>query len=98
MRYKLEQLLFLHAVVDGAGEMAGLLLGAVHGHKGCTGDQAAVALGEAGPLPDVTEQHVVGEIDQLGRERAQRIARVWSRWLWHGLPRCGSINARPAAS
>jgi len=33
-----------------------------------------IALGKAGPFPDIAEQHVVGEIDQLGRERAQRVA------------------------
>src|SRR4029450_11400037 len=69
-----EQLLLLDAVVDGALEVADLLLGAIERHQGGAGDQAAVTLGEAGPLPDVAEQHVVGQVDQLGRECAQSVA------------------------
>jgi hypothetical protein len=36
------------------------------------GDQAAVAGGQAGALPDVSEQDVVGELDYLGREVAEQ--------------------------
>src|SRR5689334_8490852 len=86
MRDDLEQLLLGHAVVERALEMADLLLGAIERDQGGAGDQAAVALGKALALPDVAEQHVVREVDQLGRELPQRLARSRriSRWFGHG--------------
>jgi hypothetical protein len=38
-----------------------------------TGDEAAVALGQSRTLPDVAEQHVVGELGQLGRDVAHQL-------------------------
>lgn len=59
--------------------MAALLFGPVECHQGGTGDQAAVALGKAGSLPDITEQHIVGQLDQLGRKGAELVAWIGSR-------------------
>ncbi len=62
----LDDFLLLDAVVQRTSEMADLLLGAIERDQGGAGDQAAVALAKAGALPDVAEQRVVGELDQLG--------------------------------
>jgi hypothetical protein len=51
-----------HAVLDGAWEMEVHLLGLAGRNQRRAGDQAAVALRELRPLPDVPEQHVVGEL------------------------------------
>src|SRR5258708_17591464 len=76
MRDDLDDLGLGDAIVDGAGDMAAQLLAAVHGDQRGNGDQAAVALGEAGPLPDVAIDDLFGEIDQLGDKRPHAIAGV----------------------
>ena len=48
----------------------------------CDGDQAAVALGEAGSLPDIAEQHVVGQLDELWREVADHLL-CWAGSVSH---------------
>jgi hypothetical protein len=53
MRDDLADLLLGHAVVDSALEMCLQLLGAIGGDQGRDRDEAAVALGEALPLPEV---------------------------------------------
>src|SRR5690348_13779484 len=86
MRDHLEQLVLGHAVVECALEVADLLLGAVERDQGGACNQAAVALGKALALPDVAEQHVVRQVDQLGGELPQRLPRGGriGRWFGHG--------------
>ena len=68
MRDKLNQFILGHAIVDGPGEMTALLFGAIERHQCGTRDEAAVALGETRPFPDVAKQDVLGEVDKLWRK------------------------------
>lgn len=36
-----------------------------HRNQGADGDEAAVALGQTRPFPDIAEQHIVGKVGQL---------------------------------
>src|SRR4051812_13331190 len=60
MRDDLAQLGLRHTVVDRAFEMAGELLLAAERDQCGDDDQAAVALRQARPFPDITEQHRLG--------------------------------------
>ncbi len=71
---ELDDLVLGDAIQERALEMAAELLAAIEGDEGRDRDQTAVALGEAGPLPDIAEQHLLGEIDQLRRDRADLVA------------------------
>ena len=42
------------------------LLGAARGDQAGHGDQAAVPFGQLGSFPDVTEEDVIGELDEFG--------------------------------
>jgi hypothetical protein len=53
------------AVLLGEAQMIPELLKAARGDQGRDRDQAPVTLGEFRPLPDVAEQDLVGEVDQL---------------------------------
>jgi hypothetical protein len=64
----LDQLVLAHPVLECAAHVESHLVGAVQGHYRCPRDQAAIPLGEAWALPDVPEQHVVGQLHQLRRE------------------------------
>ena len=63
------------AVVERALRMSLELLRAVHRDERGAGDQAAVAFRQAGALPHVAEQHLLGELDKLGNRLANRVAR-----------------------
>jgi hypothetical protein len=54
------------AVVLGAGEVALELLHVASADERCDGDQAAISFGQLGAFPDVAEQDIVGEGNQLG--------------------------------
>src|SRR6185436_16870670 len=84
MRDDLEQLFLGNTVVERPLEVTDLLLGAIERDQGGTGDQAAVALAEPLALPDVAEQDVVGQVDQLRREGPQGLSRRRSRCRWLG--------------
>ena len=60
------------AVGQGQAQVADELVGPVGCGQDGDRDQAAVAAGQAGALPDVPEQDVVGELDYLGREVAEQ--------------------------
>src|SRR5271165_4982020 len=60
----LDDLVLGHAVVQRPLQVTRQLLGAIGRHQCRDGDQAAVTLGQAGPLPDIAEQHLFGEVDQ----------------------------------
>src|SRR5689334_13482007 len=65
MRDQLDDLVALHAVVERAPEVAADLVRAREHHQRRDSDQAAIALGEPGPLPDVAEHDLVGELAEL---------------------------------
>ncbi len=50
--------------------MKAKLFGAIEGDQGSDGDEAAIALGQAGPFPDVSEEDVLGEFRSLGAKSA----------------------------
>jgi hypothetical protein len=67
-------------------EMEGELLGAVESDQGGDGDEAAVALGEAGALPDVGVEDLVSEFGDFGGDVADKVLGGEFWWLrWHGL-------------
>jgi len=68
-----------HAVGQGAAGVAGRFGVAVAGGGRRHGDQAAVALGQAGALPHLAEQHAVGETGQRGCDVATRPPREKDR-------------------
>ena len=70
----LDELLSCHAVLDGAPEVECELLGIAASSENRDGDQAAVAGREFGSVPDVLEEHVVGEFRELGSEVAEHAA------------------------
>lgn len=87
------------AVGLGAGEVPDHRLGAASGYQSGDGDEAEVAWGHLVPFPDVAEEHLLGEGDQL--ETRSRNAPV-SLGVYtgqpagghrmrgeRGLPRCG---------
>src|SRR4029079_7634952 len=76
-----DQFVLGETVVDRPTEVTGDLLGAVERDESGDGDQAAVALGQAGPFPDVAEQHVVRQLHELWREVADHLL------CWAGLVR-----------
>jgi hypothetical protein len=92
-----EELVLRDAVVLSAHEMAAQLLGAIERDEGGDGDQAAVPLGEAWAFPDIAEQHLLGEIDQLGRERSEPVT-GGGQWLGHGGPISCCQDAASVAS
>src|SRR3954453_16905637 len=53
--------------------MGAELIGAVERNERAHGDEAAVALGELRPLPNVAEQHVIGQLGELGRDVAHQL-------------------------
>jgi len=68
----LDEFVLGEAVGQGQAQVADELVGPVGCGQDGDGDQAAVAGGQAGALPDVREQDVVGELDYLGREVAEQ--------------------------
>src|SRR5438067_9696832 len=62
---ELDDLLALHAVVERAPQMPAELVGLRERHERRHGDEAAVALRQPGPLPDIAEHDLVGELAQL---------------------------------
>ena len=62
--------------VERAAGVAFQLLGAVHGNERGAGDEAAVALGEAGTFPNVAIQHVIGQFDHLRRDVTIKLLRT----------------------
>src|SRR5205814_5868511 len=89
MRDDLADLLLGDAVVEGAVEMAGQLPLAAERDQRRDDDQAAVALLQAGTLPDLAEQHLLAVIDQVGNDVADRVARRICLRLGHGFLRWG---------
>jgi hypothetical protein len=57
---------FGKAVLYGEAEVVGELFEAARRDQACEGAEAAVAPGELGPLPDVAEENLVGQFDELG--------------------------------
>lgn len=72
---RLDQLVQGHAVVDGATQVTRRLVGAVQRHERSDGDRAAVPLRETGPLSDVSEEHVIGQLHELRREVTDQLLR-----------------------
>src|SRR4051794_34854792 len=89
MRDDLADLLLGDTVVEGAVEVAGQLPLAAERDQRRDDDQAAVALLQAGTLPDLAEQHLLAVIDQVGNDVADRVARRICLRLGHGFLRWG---------
>src|SRR3954471_12698260 len=83
----LAQLGLRHPVIQRAFEMADELLLAAERDQGGDNDQAAVALRQARPLPDIAEQHRLGIVDQVRHDIADGIARRGGLRLGHGFLR-----------
>src|SRR5262245_26334574 len=81
MRNELADLVRSNAVVERPLEMALELLGAVESNQCCARDEAAIALGQSLPLPDVTEENLLGEVYELGDCRAHLFT-VGRRRCW----------------
>src|SRR5215470_14500809 len=62
-------------VMERAPEMTPQLLAAIERHQRRNGDEAAVTLGESRPFPDITEEHLLREIDELRSDGAYLVAR-----------------------
>jgi hypothetical protein len=75
MGNRLDQLVPGDTVLQRLSEMEWRLVAAVEGNERRHRDEAPVALGKAGPRPHVAEQHIVRELDQLGRDVANRLLR-----------------------
>src|SRR6516162_8840537 len=71
----LAQFALLEPVVERALQVADQLLLAAERYQGGARDQAAVALGEAGALPYLPEQHPLAEIDEGRDDVADLVAR-----------------------
>src|SRR6266545_1313532 len=83
VRDRFDDLLLGDAVVACADEVWSELIGPVHGDQCTDRHQAPIARRQLRARPHVAEQHVVGELDELGREVAdQALGR-------RGLPRRG---------
>src|SRR5579883_2085948 len=86
VRDDLGDLLARKAVVEAAADMCAQLIGAVE--RGQHGDrhQAAVALRQFGPLPDVAEDDIVGQFDELGGHLGEVSERARALRRTHALP------------
>src|SRR5262245_41946542 len=81
----LAQFALFEPVVERALQVADQLLLAAERYQSGARDQAAVALGEAGALPYLPEQHPLAEFDERRDDVADLVTR-WCRLLWrHGL-------------
>src|SRR5438105_13341425 len=74
VRDDLADLLARDAVGQRALQVPGKLIGPVHGSERRDRDQAAVALGESGPFPDVAEEDLLAELDELGGDLSDHVA------------------------
>src|SRR6266496_547508 len=74
MRDDFADLLLGDAVVEGAIEMTDQLPLAAERDQGGDDDQAAVALLEAGALPNLAEEPLFAVVDQVGNDVAHRFA------------------------
>ena len=71
MGNQLDEFIFRDPIFQRAPEVEAQLLGAIEGNEGGDGDQAPVALGEAGPFPDIAKENLLGEFRKLRREIAE---------------------------
>src|SRR5262245_36467059 len=56
------------AVVQRAFQVTRQLVGPIHGDERRNRNEAPIALGEARALPDVTEEHLLAQVDELRRD------------------------------
>src|ERR1700746_3895239 len=68
------ELVFAETVVERPLQMADELFFATERDQGRAGNQAAVALGEAGAFPNLAEQNSLAEIDQPRNDIANLLA------------------------
>ena len=73
MRNRLDQFVPGHAVLQGLREVKPQLLRTVQRDQGADGNEAAIALGEPGSLPDVAKEYAVGQFHQLRRKIADQL-------------------------
>src|ERR1700758_1064126 len=94
----LAELVLGDAIVERPLQMADQLLFAAERDQGSANDQAAVALGEAGPLPNFAKQHPFAEIDQARDDVADLFAS--RRWLRssHGFLLFSVLGLLPAVT
>jgi hypothetical protein len=75
LRNQFDDFVPCHAILKRTLQMETVLFGAVEGDQGGDGDNTAVALGKAGPLPNIPEQYLLGECNELRRDVADRLPR-----------------------
>src|ERR1700733_4460414 len=78
----LADFLFRHAIVERPSEVTAQLLWPIARNECRHHDQAAVALAESRPLPDVTINNLIREFDHLRDSAANTLARGY-RWVSH---------------
>jgi len=71
MGNELDEFIFRDPILQRAREMKTELLGTIEGNQRSDGDQAPVALGEAGPFPDIAEEDLLGEFTELWSKIAE---------------------------
>src|SRR5689334_8505319 len=70
---QLDDLLGLDPVVERAVQVAAQLVRPAKRRQRGDSDEAAIAPGELRPLPDVAEDHLVGELRELGKQLADLV-------------------------
>src|SRR6516162_3457823 len=84
MRDDFTDLILGDAIVERALQMADQLLFAAKRDQGRAGDQAAVPLGQLRALPNIPEQDLFAEVDQLWNDVADLVAGGGGLRLRHG--------------
>src|SRR5271165_6220343 len=94
VRDHFDQLIAGDAVRERASDMARQFIGPVERNQAGNRDQAAVALGEAWPLPDLAEQYPVAEIGERRRDVAVSLLRgaPFVGHHVHSLTYCSSVT------
>src|SRR5215469_12953465 len=83
------------AVIERPVQMPNKLSFAAERDQGCAGDQAAVTLGKAGPLPDLAKEDPFTEVDQPGNDIADLITSRRRLRSSHGFPPCLIAQSKP---
>src|SRR5688500_9412946 len=99
MRDELADLLARDAVGERALQVPGELVAAVQGHQRGNGDEAAIALGETRPLPDVAVDHGLRQLDEPRGHLPDFVARRRCRLRnAHGRLLSGLMGYTPATA
>jgi hypothetical protein len=103
VRDQLNQFVLAHTIRKRALKMKGQLLSTIQCNQGRDSDQAPVALGQAGPFPNVAKQDLLREFEKLRRDVAEQLPRRRFRllrvhWFFSGktkkIARCWAMQTR----